>query len=202
MENIIGNITSQQSENGNITMSGGGIFCNSFYFQDFYDDKLINKFIKSTEAIIRQSREYTNYLAMLKANYNILNFDNIQSHIGESDASIEIHHYPFTLYDIVDIVMTHHVNKRENFTSFSLAKEIMELHSAHKIGFVPLTITNHQLAHDNGLFISFKQVFGDWEDFYKMYEDGISEELKEKIKKLRLLSDAGLASDFRGIYNG
>jgi len=200
MENIIGNINSQIDSNGNIVMKSGSIFCSSFYFQDFYDDKLIVKFIKSTEAIIRQSKEYYNYLALLKTNYNILNFDNIQSHISESDASIEIHHYPFTLFEIVDIVMTHHITKKENFTSFSLAREIMDLHFQHKIGFVPLNITNHQLAHDNALFISFNQVFGNWRAFYKEYEDGISAEAKERIAKLEALTAAHMASDFKGIY--
>lgn len=201
MDKMIGNIGVYTDKNGNLIMkSDNSIFCSSFYFQDYYDDKLINKFIKSTEAIIRQSREYNDYLSLLKTNYNILNFDNLQSHISDGDASIEIHHYPFTLYDIVDTVMTYHIIQKDKFTSFSLAKEIMDLHFQHKIGFVPLTITNHQLAHDEAIFISLKQVFGDWKAFYKQYESGVSEAMKTKIAQLESLTDAGLASDFRRLY--
>ena len=201
MDNIIGNINSYTDQKGNILLkSNNGIFCSSFYFQDYYDDRQIVKFVKSTEAIIRQSKEYNDYLALIKTNYNILNFDNVQSHINESDADIEIHHYPFTLFEIVDIVMTKHIAKKDKFTSFSLAKEIMNLHFAHKVGFVPLSKTNHELAHDNGLFLSTKQVFGNWKEFYEEYKEYISEEIKEKIRHIESLSDSGMASDFRGIY--
>ena len=198
---VIGNIVAGTDNSGRpILKSTQNIFCNSYYFQDFYDESLIKKFIKSTESLIRHSREYTDYLALLKTNYNILNYDNLQSNISDADASIEIHHYPFTLYEIVDIVMTYHTAKKEDFTSFSLAEEIMDLHFKHKIGFVPLTTTNHELAHDNGVFISFKQVFGNWEDFCNTYKEGISQETIEKIEHLRELSDAKMASDFKGLF--
>ena len=145
MENVIGNINSVTNNSGNTYLkSTNSIFSSSFYFQDFYDDKLVKKFIRSTEAIIRQSKEYNDYLALIKTNYNILNFDNVLSHISDTDACIEIHHYPFTLYDLVDTVMTYHLANKENFTSFSIAKEIMEEHFSHHIGFVPLTKTNHE----------------------------------------------------------
>lgn len=201
MENVIGNINSTTDNNGNIIVKGSNsIFCESFYFQDYLDEKMSHKFIKSTEAIIRQSKEYNDYLALLKTNYNILNFDNVLSHISSSDASIEIHHYPLTLFEIVDIIMTYHVAKKENFTSFSIAKEVMNLHFNQKIGFVPLSKTNHELAHADGLFISFKQVFGDWRKFCLEYRDGISEEIKEKLNKLDELSSADMASDFKELY--
>lgn len=201
MENIIGNINSTTDNSGNIIVKGSNsIYCESFYFQDYLDEKMMHKFIKSTEAIIRQSKEYNDYLALIKTNYNILNFDNILSHINSSDASIEIHHYPLTLYEIIDIVATHHINKKEDFTSFSLAKEIMGLHFKQEIGFVPLTKTNHELAHADGLFISFKQVFGNWRKFCLDYLDGISAETQTKLNKLDELSTANMASDFKGLF--
>ncbi len=201
MENIIGNINSTTDNNGNIIVKGSNsIYCESFYFQDYLDESLMHKFIKNTESIIRQSKEYNDYLSLIKTNYNILNFDNVLSHINSSDASIEIHHYPLTLYEIIDIIVTHHINKKENFTSFSIAKEVMGLHFKQEIGFVPLTKTNHELAHTDGLFISYKQVFGKWRKFCMDYLDGISAGVQEKLNKLEELSNAGLASDFRGLY--
>ena len=201
MENIIGNINSTTDNSGNIIVKGtNSIYCESFYFQDYLDEKLAHKFIKSTEAIIRQSKEYNDYLSLLKTNYNILNFDNVLSHINSSDATIEIHHYPLTLYDIVDVLMTYHIAHKENFTSFSLAKEIMNLHFKQQIGFVPLTKTNHELAHSEGLFISFKQVFGDWRKFCLDYKDGLNETITERLNKLEELSNANMASDFKELY--
>lgn len=197
---VIGNIITTTDNNENIILkSTQNIFCNSFYFQDLYDDSLINKFIKKTEYLIRHSAEYTDYLSLIKTNYNILNYDNVQSNIGDADASIEIHHYPFTLYDIVDIVMTHHIAKKENFTSFTLAKEIMDLHFSHKVGFVPLATTNHELAHSDAIFLSLKQVFGDWNAFYKEYDVDTLPEYKTKIERLKALSDANMKADYKGI---
>lgn len=201
MENntVIGNIISEEKGDNIILKSTQNIFCNSFYFQDLYDDSAINKFIKKVEYTVRHSAEYTDYLSLLKTNYNILNYDNVQSNIGDSDASVEIHHYPFTLYEIADIVMTNHLLKKENFTSFTLAKEIMDLHFEHKIGFVPLITTNHELAHNDAIFISLKQVFGDWCSFYKDYNVDNLPEYKAKIDHLKELSTAGMKSDYKGI---
>lgn len=197
---LIGNIY-LDSKNGNpIIKSKNNIFYSSFYFQDFYDDTLTKKFIKSTERLIRSSKEYNNYLALLKTNYNILNYDNILSHIGTMDASIEMHHYPFTLYKIVEIVMSHHIVKKEFFTTFSLAKEVMNLHYAQKIGLVPLAITNHELAHEDALFISTKQIFGQWEDFYSEYQDGLSQSDISYINSIKNMSLKNVASDSKGIY--
>ena len=199
--NLIGNIETVHTDNNIIIKSNKSIFYNSFYFQDFYDDKCVTSFIKGTERLIRQSQEYDDYLSLMKTNYNILTYDNILSHIGDVDATIEFHHYPFTLYEIVEAVMNHHFLHKENFTSFSLAKEIMELHFKQKIGFIPLSTTNHQLAHGEQLFISTKQVFGKWEEFAAMYDDGISVNKKNYIKKIKDLSDKNFATDYKGILN-
>lgn len=198
--NIIGNINSIKQDDNLIMKSNKSIFYNSFYFQDFYDDKLVTSFIKSTERLIRQSKEYNDYLALVKTNYNILNYDNILSKIENCDADIEFHHYPFTLYDIVEIIVNHHFLNKENFNSFTVAKEVMYLHFKHMIGFVPLSKTNHQLAHAGELFISTNQIFGQWEKFAELYSDGISQQQKDNIATLKKLSDEKFASDFKGIY--
>lgn len=201
INNVIGNINSESTPNGNaILKSTSSIFLSSFYFQDYYDDNLCKAFIKDCEKLIRQSDEYNQYLATMKANYNILNFDNVESHISASDCDIEFHHYPFTLYEIVDIVMMHHLLKKDNFTSFSIAKEVMELHFKQWIGFVPLTTTNHELAHDGSIFISSKQIIGDWRKFANVYADALSTEYKAKIEKLDNMTLLNAATDFSGIY--
>ena len=81
-----------------------------------------------------------------KETYPVLLNDNITSNITE-DANIEFHHYPFTLYDIVDIVLCNYLIKGKPITSFYIAEEVLDLHFKMKIGIVPLTTTNHELAH-------------------------------------------------------
>lgn len=198
---IVGNIQAVGTDSKPMLKSANSIFCESFYFQDYYDDGLIKKFIKSTERLIRQSNEYNQYIAMVKTNYSMLGFDNVLSNIDGSDAEIEFHHYPFTLYDIVDIIMSYHLVKQDSFTSFSIAKEVMDLHFQQKIGIVPLSHTNHELAHAGALFISAKQIFGRWDEFAEQYKEGLSQEQKEKIKTLKAMSDAHAATDFKSLFD-
>jgi hypothetical protein len=198
---IIGNIQAVEKNSKPMLKSANSIFYESFYFQDYYDDGLIKKFIKSTERLVRQSNEYTQYIAMVKTNYAMMGFDNVLSNIDSSDAEIEFHHYPFTLYDIIDIIMSYHLAKQDNFTSFSIAKEVMDLHFQQKIGIVPLSHTNHELAHAGALFISTKQIFGRWDEFAEQYKEGLSQEQKDKIKTLVSMSQAHAATDFKSLFD-
>lgn len=201
MEASIGNIVPSSQTNGNvIVQSTRSILSESFYFQDFYDDARVAKFEKSIKQLVRSSREYTAYIGTLKANCPILNFDDIQSHIDGENCSLEMHHYPFTLEDIVEIVFCHHVTRKDNMTSFSIAKEIMEQHYLQHIGLVPLTKTNHELAHTGDIFLSEKQIYGNWRQFMADYSDGISADLRAKIKRLDDLSEKSAATDYRHLF--
>lgn len=170
-----------------------------FQFQDFYNDKAIKKFINSVERLVRTSREYKVYIELLRTNVHQLNHDNILSNITTADVDLEFHHYPFTLYEIVEVIMLDHIANDVKFTSFSLAKEIMELHYKHFIGIVPLTKTTHELAHSGNLFISTNQIFGEYKKFMELYPAGISVDLKDKIKKLEEYTSKGIPSDFKGL---
>ena len=44
-----------------------------------------------------------------------------------------------------------------------------------------LSSTVHELVHDNNIFISTKQAFGDLNAFLKKYRDGVSQEQLQKI---------------------
>lgn len=197
--NTIGNVSSIET-NGQIGIRADSTpFAECFYFQDFYDESSIKKFAKNVEKLIRTSREYNEYIELLRTNCTDLNHDNIMHNITNGDVDLEFHHYPFTLYDIVVIVMNKHVIDAEKFTSFSIAKEVMKLHYAHKIGLVPLTKTNHELAHDGKLFISEKQIFGDFHKFMKEYDKGITIEQKSIISELEKMSSENIPSDIGGI---
>ena len=76
----------------------------------------------------------------------------------------------------------------------------MDLHYKNIIGLVPLTKTNHELAHDGKIFLSTKQIFGNWEEFYNQYLKYISVENKNKIKDLKEKSEANLPTDFMGFF--
>ena len=196
MENI-GNI--QIDTEKLYIQSNQSIFCESFYFIDIYDENAYKKFIKQTERIIRKSKEYTKYIETLRTNIPALNYDSIMSNISNADASLELHHYPLTLYTIVEIVLNHHLMNKDKVTTFSIAKEVMECHFRNIIGLVSLATTNHQLAHLSSIFLDKRQVFGDYETFLDEYKNAVSVDVKEKIERLNQLSDNNSAIDFKGI---
>lgn len=201
-QNSIGNVeTVSIPEHGQLAIKSDSTpFSEFFYFQDFYDEGSVKRFAKSVEKMIRTSREYSDYIEVLRSRCTVLNHDNILHNVGQADADMEFHHYPFTLYDIVTIVMSKHVALSERFTSFSLAKEIMVLHSKNMIGLVPLTKTTHELAHDGQLFISTHQIFGNWRGFYEDYEKYIPNETKIAIQEMENRTTLNVPSDFGGIF--
>ena len=69
--------------------------------------KAYKKFIGNIERLIRSSREYKKYIELLRTNLSALNLDNILSNITNADAELEFHHYPFTLYDVVDVMCSY-----------------------------------------------------------------------------------------------
>jgi hypothetical protein len=199
-QNKLGNIEFTQQGNNPVVKSETSIFAESFYFKKVYDEQEFKKFILNTERLIRGSREYTGYVELLRTNLSQLNADNILSNITSADAELEFHHYPLSLYDIVEIVSVHSFLSGKDFNTFTLSKEIMESHYANTIGLVPLSKTNHELAHNGDLFISKKQIFGDYKKFIVKYKKGIAPDLIERIKKMEELSDKNIPSDLRRLY--
>lgn len=197
---VIGNIETVENGNDFGIKANDSPFAVSFYFDDYYNDKSVKTFIKNVEKLIRTSKEYKMYIELLRTNIFALNHDSIMTNITTADVDLEFHHNPFTLYDLVEITMLHHIANNEKFTSFSLAKEIMNLHYSHKIGLTPLTRTTHELVHSANLFISARQIFGDYHSFMEEYSDGISANLLQKVNTMEQMTEDGVPSDFKGIF--
>ena len=200
VNNAIGNIDVIQAGNEIGLQSSSSPYCQAFFFEDYYDDKAVKLFIKSVEKLIRTSREYRTYIEELRTSCYELNKDVVLHNITNADASLEFHHYPLTLYEIVEVCMLQHISKNEKFTSFSLAKEIMDLHFAHNIGIVPLSKTNHELAHSGNLFINKKQIFGNYEKFLEDHKEGITAEIQNNIALINKYSEEGVPVDFKGMF--
>jgi hypothetical protein len=200
-ENSIGNVSFGDDGTGPKASSSSSPFTESLYFSDSFDEAAITAFVKSVERLVRSSHEYSNYLSLIKANYANMNSDDIQSGISSADATIEFHHYPFSLYDIIDTIVSFHLARGERFDSYSVAEETMKEHYANHIGLVPLSKTNHELAHDGHLFISKDQVFGDYPEFAKKYADGVSADMTQKLSELDKESKKGRPSDAMGVLN-
>jgi hypothetical protein len=196
----LGNIEFREIQGSPVIKSDSSVFPESFYFSKFYDEKAYSKFIKNIEKTVRSSREYKSYIELLRSNVSALNFDNILTNVTNADTELEFHHHPLTLYEVVDMVCTNRFLKKEKFTSLSIAKEVMNLHYRNVIGLVPLSKTNHELAHFGRLAFSRKQIFGDYEKLVEEFKESISVDLRDKINKVEELTKSNSPSDIGGIF--
>ena len=151
-------------------------------------DKEKVKFIKEVERIVRKSIEYKDYISFLKEYIDMTNcsfFTNIKME-RTNKIKIEIHHEPFTLYDITNIVVTKALCEKQDLNYYTLAEEVMKLHYQNKVGLIPLSITVHDLTHLGRIFIPLQALYGNYIQFIKEYKPYISsdymEMMEEKLK--------------------
>lgn len=155
-------------------------------------DKDKERFIKNVELIVRGSNLYKDYIQYLKEYRDMSRcefFNNIC--IGKNKRAkvrIEIHHEPFTLYDLVNIVMNKYQKLEMDFDIYDIADEVMSLHYKNMVGLIPLSRTVHKLVGLGRLFIPLYVVDGRFFDFYKEYEPYIPEEIKALLKEKFKLS--------------
>lgn len=166
-------------------------------------DNYVN-FIKATEKTIRQSDDYTDYVAYLKSlgltRCQVLG--NVDSNMSEKahKVSVEMHHGPvFTLFDYCGTIITHMIKHDKGITTPRLAKIIMAEHWAGNIQTVMLSSTVHAAVDSGKIFVSLKQAVGNLNNFIKKYEDGIMDNQRVKINKYIDLSEAHKATD-NGVF--
>lgn len=151
---------------------------------DLSDEKSKIEFVKYIEKIIRGSYEYEALIKFLKEkidmNYCAF-FKDVNNKIN--GITIEIHHEPFSLYDITFIVLQLYLDEGYPLKPSNIAEEVLLLHYFGMIGLIPLSKTVHQLVHASEMFIPITYVFGNIEKFCKQYFKYMSPQQKEIISK-------------------
>lgn len=150
-------------------------------------DKLM--LIKAVERIVRQSMEYKQYIQFLRTEINMTEctfFSNVGTK-NNSSVSIEIHHEPFTLFDIVNVIVDKYIESDMDLNPLMIADETMKLHYRDMVGLIPLSVTVHQLVHKGQLFIPLQNVYGDYAKFVEEYGPFISDHIANILQtKLRI----------------
>lgn len=152
----------------------------------FRNDKDKVRFIKHVEAIVRRTDEYREYIQFIKKYMDMDRCIILKgiSKSGNKRYSIELHHEPFTLFDIVAVVLEKYETLGMTIDPFDIADEVMLLHFDEKVGLVPLSKTMHQLVHDDKIFIPLQYIYHSYDKFYNEYQEYIEklEKLKDKIE--------------------
>lgn len=184
--NEVNNIISMKKDD-NVVLSVKGDSKNiieSFYFTEFSDTKAIKSFIKKIESQIRKSNEYKDYIFHLDKEIGI-NQCAVFGNISDSDeVTLEFHHYPFTLYDIVEICVNNRILNDEKFCSMDIINEVLKLHEKNEVGLVKLCKTAHELIHDGKIFVKLESIFGKVNEFIEDYKQAIPDDLIENYNKL------------------
>lgn len=156
--------------------------CNEF---DLTDDKDFKKYIIQIKRVIRGSFEYRRLIKFLKDNLDMTEcavYERVNSDEGYN-VSIEIHHQPFTLEDIIMTVYNKRMATVEDLSVEAVADEVMRIHYEMSVGLIPLSKTIHELVHNNHIFIPVHKVFGIYKEFVDKYRPYMSIELIELYEK-------------------
>ena len=146
-------------------------------------DDLDKKNISYMERMIRTSYEYGSYIGYLKNELDITKCAVTPGiDIKEYNVHLEMHHYPFTLYDIVDIMSREMIatKKTDKVSMFDICNEVMREHYNGNIGLVPLTKSAHEQAHNNSIKIAAASINGNYQRFILKHKKYISPELLDK----------------------
>lgn len=148
--------------------------------------------VHKIEKLIRTSFEYRQYVTICRTEFDLTRCKFIpDADLVDGPIGLELHHYPFTLFDITQGVLreqygildkNHPVYSRP-VNLFQVAEQVMKLHYQGVVGLIPLSLTAHELAHSGDIFIPLTEeyVFGSWKDLLDSPEDyGI--ELDELVK--------------------
>lgn len=156
------------------------------YYVPMNNDKDKYKFIKKVESIVRSSTEYRDLISFLKEHMDLdkcIFFQNISKESNsKKKISIELHHEPFTLFDIVRVVVDKAIADGEPINDLLIADTVLNLHYENKVGLVPVSKTAHELLHPNGevenqkLFVPLNLVYGKYSEFLEEYADVIDED--------------------------
>lgn len=165
---------------------------------DLNDPKEYIKYIKALEKTVRGSFEYRAMVSYLKqyANMTECAFYKNVSNADTSAIKIEIHHGPFSLCDICEIVYRKRLSFGEPLDEFMTAKEVMYLHYNMCIGLIPLSATVHELVGNRYLFISPRNYYGNYKYFAECYRQWILPEQFDTLERLESTPE----SEYEDIY--
>jgi len=156
------------------------------------EEDITEKVISYIEKEVRSSYEYKKYINYLKTELDLTKcslLPGIDS--KESAVSLEFHHYPLNLYEIVETISKQRVtilSEGEKVSCFEISEQVMEEHFRGNIGLVPLTKTMHEMAHNRSIIVPIDKVQGNYKKFIKKYSSYIDEDIKLRISECETTS--------------
>jgi len=171
----------------------------SLRVKTFESEADFNKFIKKVEQQVRSSLEYKEWKNYIIDVLGIKTCMITNEKIDE--CSIEVHHHLPSLYILVKALVNKKIANQEDFCSFDIATEAIEMHFKNKVGYVTLVKTLHEKFHNGFLTIPKEFVKGDFDHFVSEYSQFLDETDLETID-MRLAANQSNCSWARNDYPG
>jgi len=165
----------------NEKFEGYGAFATLAYLKEDFKEKA--KYVKYLERQIRGSLELKAYLSFIKEHAE-MNDCAIFAGVSREDCRIEIHHFPFSLFDITRIVLDDALANNEDVSSFTIVSRVVLEHFLGNVGLIPLSLTAHELAHAGQITLSLKSVTGNWQNFVRKFSYVMTQEDLDKLQFL------------------
>lgn len=136
--------------------------------------------IKYITKLVRSTFEYKEFIQILKNYLNVNKCAYYEGYSMKNGFTLEIHHSPFTLYDICEVIANKQMSNNKYIETFKVCEEVTELHFQFKVGLVPLNPTAHELVHSGALTVHPDLVLGSWKEFVEEYKSFMSNEIYNK----------------------
>lgn len=156
-----------------------------FFYQTretlFGDADIFKKFVENCIRRFRRSRFYTQYKAYL---YDLgLDHCQVLSNIDTTmTKKIEMHHNGLTIFDITIMIVYHFLNTKGKVCTFDVVKELKRIHRNNMVPIVMLSISVHQMVHNNTEFrLPCQMCFGFWPQLVCEYYRGITYGIAKKL---------------------
>lgn len=151
----------------------------SLRISNFDSEASYKKFVKNCEMLVRKSNEYKLWkeyiIDVLQVNTCMITHEDI------NEVTIEVHHHIPSLYGVVCAIVNKNIEDSEEFCTFDIARETIELHFKNRIGYVTLIRTMHEKFHNGHLDIPIEFVKGDYRRFIADYSRYMEDEDLNRI---------------------
>lgn len=140
------------------------------------------KFISNVEALVRRSIEYRLWTSYIKDILQVNCCMITQERMDE--VTIDVHHHVPSLFLLVKALVNKKIEKEEEFSSFDIALEAIEIHYANRVGYAVLLKSIHEKFHNGYMAIPMEVIRGDYNWFINQYSEYLDEDDAERINYL------------------
>lgn len=159
----------------------------------FKSNKERYRYCCMVKTMVRRTPEYKQLVRFLKKHKGMDCCDvfrNLSNNPEErKHYRIELHHHPFTLLEIINVVVSKRQALGETLNPFLVTEEVLELHYDGKVGLMNLSVTAHELAENGRIFIPLHRIRDQrYLKFVEEYEEYMDPNLIKKIEMLIKMS--------------